>query len=293
MAAHTVTGHATFDGTPYTATASFTVNGGTGPTKIVGMSSPASLWDQRLAEVGRPGITARRIYADVSANGISNMSLIQDAIAAGMTPCVSFKFGSGTIAKAGNGDYNQWVQAAANQLQALGVPILVACWHEPFDDMSGPEFLAIQRQVLPILNAKSNLSTFCILHGWLLDNLDSRFTAYMAPDVFAMLTYFGIDSYQSGTNASPGNNDLSTRMPTLLNYLSSMGDANKPLIIGEFSAYTAASMNAIGNTILTTPNVKYALEFNSQTGGKGEPLVPNTTRMTAFQNLKADSRVRQ
>lgn len=274
------------------ASQSWTVAGGA-PLKVIGMSAPSSLWDQRLGEVGPAGTKARRIYADVSASGLTNMNLITDAIAAGMTPCVTFKFGSGTIANAGAGVYNSWVQAAATQLQALGVLILIGCWHEPFDDMTGPQFLAIQRQVLPILNAQPNLSTFCILHGWLLDNLDSRFTAYMAPDVMGLLDYFGVDSYQSGTNSSPGSNDLSTRMPTLLSWLSAQGVPDKPLIIGEFSGYTAASLTATGNAILNTAQVAYALLFNSQTGGKGEPLVPGTTRMTAFQALKADSRVQQ
>lgn len=267
---------------------SWTVSGAA--PKVIGMSSPASLWDQRLAEVGAQGIKSRRIYADLSSAGISQRTLIEDAIAAGMTPVVSFKFGTGTIANAGAGAYNAWVTTAATQLQGYGVPILVACWHEPFDDMTGSQWLAIQRQVLPILNAKSNLSTYCILHGWLLDNRVADWNSYMAPDVFAALDYFGCDSYQSGTNTSPGSNDLTTRMPDLLNWLAAQGDAAKPVIIGEWSAYTAASLTSVGNTILSTPNVRYALLFNSQQGGKGEPLVPGTARMSSFQATKADAR---
>mgnify|MGYP000851862118 FL=1 len=280
------------DGQTISGSGSFTVlPAQTTGLKNIGMSSPANLWDQRLSEVGANGIKSRRIYADVSASGISNRALIEDAIAAGMTPVVSFKLPS--FAPTSWTATNTWVTTAANQLQAYGVPILIACWHEPYDDMTGPQWLAMQRQVLPILNAKANLSTYCILHGWLLDNRIQDWNSFMAPDVMAMLTYFGCDSYQSGTNTAPGDKDLSTRMPTLLSWLNAQGVPNKPVVIGEFSAYTAASLTSIGETILSTPQVKYALEFNSNTGGKGEPLVPGTTRMTAFKNIKADPRAMQ
>lgn len=268
----------------------------TGSTSI-GMSSPKDLWDQRYREVGADGLTSQRIYCDVNSSGIAtNLDRIQKAISLDLTPVVSFKFPSASIAAVGRGDCNAWAAKAADQLQALGVTSLVAAFHEPYDNMSGPEFLATQRQLLPVFNARSNIETYCILHGWLLDNesqMPARFTAYMAPDVMEMLTYFGIDSYQSGTMDSPGDKDLSTRMPTLLKWLRAQGAPDKPVVIGEFSGYTAASMRKVGEAILSTPNVRYALLFNSASGGKGEPVVPNTDRMTAFQAIKADPRAKR
>jgi hypothetical protein len=287
----TVTGSVVVDGQTYPASTTVTVT--TPPTalKRIGMSSPADQWDQRLAEVGPNGITSYHIYADVSSSGISQMSRIDEAISLGMTPVITFKFGSGSVSTAGSGGYNAWVTTAMNQLQAKGVPMLVACWHEPFDDMTGPQWLAIQRQVLPLINAKSNLESYCILHGWLTDNRIADWDSFMAPDVFALLDYMGLDSYQSGTPAAPGTKDLSTRMPTILDWLEDQGDRNKPLVIGEYNAYTVASLNAVQSTILNTPNVKHALAFNSATGGKG--VVFTGAILSAFKAFKARPEVEQ
>lgn len=259
--------------------------------KNIGMSSPKALWDQRLREVGENGIKSRRIYADLSSSGISQRSLIDEAVADGLVPVVSVKFPD--FNRAAAGDYNAWARTAASQLNSYDTKVLIAAWHEPYDNMDGATWLKIQRHLLPIFGEQPNLETYCILHGWLFDNRIGDINSFMSSDVMDLLDYFGVDSYQSGTMSNPGNKDLSTRMPIILDWLDDKGVPDKPLVIGEFSAYTAQSLNNVGEAILSTPNVKYALLFNSNTGGKGEPLVPGTARMTEFKEIKSDDRALQ
>jgi hypothetical protein len=260
----------------------------------IGMSSPRSLWPQRLAEVGPDGVTSQRIYCDVTASGISsNLDRITTALAEGRTPVVSLKPSDRNIDAWGSSARDSWVTAAADQLQALGGRILVADWHEPSDDMTGPEYLDIQRRHLPILGERPNLETYCINHGWLLDRQVPKFAEYLPLELVDLVDYAGIDTYQSGTMASPGPSEPHHRIAALVDYLTRLGRPDKPVIIGEYSAYTAAALARAGDAILATPNVRYALLFNSDQGGKGEPLVPGTERMAAFRATKADDRAKQ
>lgn len=255
------------------------------PPKVIGMSAPSSLWSQRLSEVGACGIEARRIYADLSSAGATQRNLIGATIAAGMTPVVSFKVPSFTTA--GSGAYNAWADKAADQLDAYGVRILVGVWHEPSDDMTGPQFLAMEHQLIPRFD-RPNLRTFAINHGWLLDNQVAKFSTYADDALLNELDYYGIDTYQSGTMSNPGSKEPHHRIAALTQWLTGQGHRDMPIVIGEYSAYTAAAMTRAGEAILSTPSVAYALEFNSQTGGKGVPLTGS--RLAAFQNTKADAR---
>ena len=60
------------------------------PKALLGMSSPADLWDKRVSEVGT-GLQARRLFF----TGFdASLSLATKACAAGMYPVMSFKTGS-------------------------------------------------------------------------------------------------------------------------------------------------------------------------------------------------------
>jgi len=260
----------------------------------IGMSSPRSLWPQRLAEVGPDGVTSQRIYCDVTSTGISsNLDRITTALAEGRTPVVSLKPSDRNIDAWGSSARDSWVTQAADQLQALGGRILVADWHEPSDDMTGPEYMDFQRRHLPILGARPNLETYTINHGWLLDRQASKFAESLPLELVDLVDYAGIDTYQSGTMASPGPLEPHHRIAAFVDYLTGLGRPDKPVVIGEYSAYTAAALARAGDAILATPNVRFALLFNSDQGGKGEPLVPGTERMAAYRATKADDRAKQ
>ena len=128
----------------YRAKVSYTVAGGQGidlgDGALIGMSSPAGVWAQRVREVGG-GLAARRIFADLGAGASSQMKLVKEAHAAGMMPVISYKVG-GDVAGAVAGRYNAVAADAAAELASFGLPTAVTFWHEPHGDMTPAEYAA-------------------------------------------------------------------------------------------------------------------------------------------------------
>lgn len=277
----TVTGRATVDGAALTATATLTVTGGRTPL-VLGMNS-TDAWATRLAEVGPTGITARRWYATDTKNQRTSIS---NTVADGMIPVVSYKLGPLTAA------HTSYITAEANYLAGLGVPVYAAINHEPYQDMTAAQYLASQRALAPILAAKANIRVGPILHGWLLDsaaNRTSNFIPWLATDLFDDGTYdfMGIDSYQTGSDASPGPVGPGDRIAPLKTVLAGIGHATTPIVIGEYNAWRADSL-ATTQVFLDDPQVTLACLWNN-TGGVGKVL--DGDRLTWFRTFKADSRI--
>ena len=177
------------DGAGLTAQKSITVALTDPPSSArqIGMSANASEWDQRLAEVTRPGITARRIFNQtLPSDGRDGASLIEAAGAAGMTPVVSYKLPSFSRAALDSGTYDAGITAASNYLNGLGVPVYATIWHEPSPDVSGVDFQAIHRRLAPLLK-NPNVKVGPILNTWVLDNSSNypKFDGYVADDLIA------------------------------------------------------------------------------------------------------------
>ena len=60
-----------------------------------------------------------------------------------------------------------------------------------------------------------------------------------------------------------------------------------PLGVGEYNGYSAATIGAAGEALMSTPNVWFGCLWNS-TGGKGLTLTGD--RLAAFQATLADPR---
>ena len=163
---------------------------------LIGMSAPSDVWDQRVAEVGA-GLGARRIFADLAAGPNSQIRAIEEAHAAGMMPVVSYKVG-GDLAGAIAGAYNGVAEQAAAKLESYGRPTAVTFWHEPCGDMTGAQFAAGSRQVLPAFQ-RGELKVGPILNGWLLDNQVPEFDTFLPDDLMGSWDYVGIDTYEGGT----------------------------------------------------------------------------------------------
>lgn len=251
---------------------------------IVGMNS-TDAWDTRLAEVGPAGITARRWYATSTSN---KRTSIQQTVADGMIPVVSYKLGVLTAS------HTSYIQAEANFLAGLGVPVYAAINHEPYNDMTGAQFLASQRALAPIFAAKPNVKVGPILHGWLMDSTANRtvnFADWIAQDLLDNGTYdfMGIDSYQTGSDASPGTVDPGDRIGTLKPILAAKGYPNLPILVGEYNAWRVGSLQST-QVFLDDPQVFMACLWNN-TGGVGKIL--DGDRLTWFRDtFKADPRVK-
>jgi hypothetical protein len=250
---------------------------------LIGMSAPTSLWDQRVSEVGG-GLAARRIFADLANGATSQIRTVERAHAAGMLPVISYKVG-GDIDGARNGRFNAVAEAAATRLASYGLPTAVTFWHEPSPDVTGAEYAAASKQLLPIFK-RDELRVGPILNGWLLDNKQSTFASYCPDEMFTIWDWFGIDTYESGTMTSPGVRKPADRIPAMAKFLSSRGHS-LPMAVGEYNGYSAATIAAAGEALMSTPNVWFGCVWNSS-GGKGLPLEGD--RLKAFQRTLADPR---
>lgn len=253
-------------------------------TKIIGMSSPSDVWAQRLQDVG-PGVGARRIFADLAQGANSQMDLVKQAHADGMLPVVSYKVG-GDVAGAAAGKYNAVAAQAATLLVAFDKATAVTFWHEPYGDMTGADYTAASKQLLPIFR-RNKVRTGPILNGWLLDNKKATFATYCPEELFGYWDWFGIDTYESGTVDNPGPVKPGDRIPVLVSYLKARGHGSLPIGVGEYNGYSASTIASAGEALLSTAPVWFGCMWNSS-GGKGIPL--SGDRLTAFKNTLADPR---
>ncbi|UFN45974.1 DNRLRE domain-containing protein [Nocardioides okcheonensis] len=255
--------------------------------KVIGMSAPTNLWAQRIQEVGAQGVTARRIFADLSASGSSQLPLIRETIADGMMPVISYKVPD--PAALANGSYDTWLSTLRSQLTGLGAPVTATFWHEPNGDMDPAVFRAASLKFFNLVDAPS-IAVGPILNGWLLDRRVSDFAAFTDATLLNKWEFVAVDSYQNGTAAAPGDLLPARAVPLLASWMDSVGHPNKPLGLGEYNGHTAQAVAEAGESILSTPELWFGLAWNS-TAGAYSPLVGD--RITAFQRTKADPRARR
>lgn len=251
---------------------------------LIGMSARATLWDQRLAEVGS-GVTSRRIFADLAGGPTDQLRLVEEAHADNMLPVISYKLG-GDIARGASGGFNAVAEEAAERLDAYGRPTAVAVWHEPNSDMSPAQYAAISRQLLPIFK-RGQVRVGPILNGFLLDNQVGTFSAFAPDELFEIWQWVGIDTYEGGTMASPGERKPAERIPALSAYVRSRGYGDLPLGIGEYNGYSGETIAAAGEALLSTPNVWFGCMWNSE-GERARELAGE--RLAAFRRTLADPR---
>lgn len=276
--------------------ASWTVGGAA--LKRLGWHADVSLRDSKIAAMaqGLNGITAYRVYAGgISSNGQDMSSQIVWCHNNDLIPVMSYKTLTNgfSAAQVISGSLDARVEAAATYLNSFGNLTYVALDHEPYDNFGGSgqpsiaDFRAIQGRLIPIFAAKANIRVGPILHGWLLDNQSlraARFDAFINTTLFdSVYDFFGIDSYQTGSQASPGSIDPGDRIAPLLDVMDAFGKPSIPLVIGEYNSWTNSSLDSSINTFLSTPSLEMACVWD-RTGGVGVEL--SGTRKTTFENYK-------
>jgi hypothetical protein len=255
-----------------------------GALKVIGMSAPANLWDTRIQEVGANGVRARRIFADLSESGSSQLPLIRKAIADGMTPVISYKVPNpATLA---NGGYDTWLATLRTQLNDLNAPVTATFWHEPHGNMDPAVFRAASLKFFNGVDSP-DIAVGPILNGWLLDRRVAEFASYTDANLLNKWEFVAVDSYQSGTPTNPGTDMPARAIPLLENWMDSVGHPDTPLGLGEYNGFSAKAIADAGEILLSTPEVWFGLAWNS-TAGAYVPLTGD--RITAFQNTKADPR---
>jgi hypothetical protein len=263
--------------------AHYQVKGATTGGALIGMNAEPAAWAERLAEVG-PGVAARRIFADLAAGASSQIKLVEEAHAAGMLPVISYKVG-GDVAGAVSGKFNAVAQQAAAQLASYGLPTAVTFWHEPYGDMSGADYAAASRQLLPIFK-RGELKVGPILNGWLLDNQEAAFAEFCPDDLFGLWDWFGIDTYETGTVSAPSAFKPADAIAKMSAFVTSRGH-DLPLGVGEYNGLSASTITAAGNALFTTPNVWFGCVWNQNLDFV---QVLTGDRLTAFRQTLADPR---
>lgn len=254
------------------------------PAKRIGMSAPAYLWDQRIREVGATGVTARRIFADLTPTGTDQLNLMRRAIADGMLPVISYKVPDPAVLAAGG--YDTWLANLRAELTGLDAEVTATFWHEPYGDMDPATFRAASLEFLEGVDAP-RIAVGPILNGWLLDRKVSTFASFTDATLLDAWEFVAVDSYQSGTPSNPGPAMPARAIPLLERWMDSMGHPDKPLGVGEYNGFTAGAVAEAGETVLSTPEVWFAAAWNS-TAGNHIPLADD--RIAAFQRTKSDLR---
>lgn len=246
-------------------------------TTLIGMSAPAVDWKPRARAVG-PGLGARRIFADLAKGPNSQIKLVEQAHAAGMLPVISYKVG-GDAGGAASGRFDDAAKRAAAKLASYNRPTAVTFWHEPYGDLDGDRYAAASQRLLPYFK-RGRLKVGPILNGWLLDNKVSSFAEHCPDELFDLWDWFGIDTYESGTMANPGERKPADRIVAVSRYLRSRGFGGMPIGVGEYNGFTAKSIKGAGQALFSTPNVWFGCLWNSN-GGRGVQL--SGRRLRAFQ----------
>ena len=257
------------------------------PVKVVGMSAPSNLWNQRITEVGACGVEARRVFASLQSDGKAQSTVIKQAVTAGMMPVISYKVAN--VDTLINGGYDAWLTATRTYLDSLNVQVTATFWHEPHGNMEPAQFRAGSQKFLTMMKAP-DIAVGPILNGWLLDRQVSTFASYTSPSLLSQWDFVAVDSYQNGTQAAPGKLMPARAVPLLENWMDAQGFPDKPLGLGEYNGHTAAAIKAAGAAILSTPEVWFGLAWNSNTETYS-PLVGD--RLAEYKKTKADARAQK
>jgi hypothetical protein len=270
--------------------------------KMFGASAEFGLWEDTQAKLGSPGLTCRRVYAIMNATGTGKQADINEIIADGMTPIVSYK--PPTLAGASGpdyagvtaGTYDSWIVAAKDFLVSKNVPLTVSFWHEPHNEIPVADFIVASHKFLDVFeDARPQIKIGPILNGYLLDfpGDTPKFETYIPDDLLDRWDFVAADIYQNGTNAAPG-----TRMPSrlagnLVNILTLHGYPHMPIGVGEFNALTAAGITDAGNTFLNTPTLWFALLWLGLSDSNGVDWQLDQAETDAYLAILADPRTKK
>jgi hypothetical protein len=246
----------------------------------LGMSAPASTWDQRVKEVG-PGLEARRIFLTSFTAGLS---LPTKACNAGMYPVISFKPGSYSWSQVAAGQADSELKAMATKLAALPCDVFVAVAHEPFGDGAPADWAKMQAHALPILGADAGVKVGVIANGWFWSSTnkglsDAEIAQYIPQSVINVSDVIAGDTYQSSATGETAG----AKMKNMSAWARRVGGV-KALGVGEFNAPTATGIIDATTTLATDPMFAWGCLWNAN---QTPATVLTGDRLTAFQQALA------
>jgi hypothetical protein len=264
-----------------TTAAATTTTAATSTAKAkLGMSAPASTWDQRVKEVG-PGLEARRIFLTSFTAGLS---LPTKACNAGLYPVISFKPGSYSWSQVAAGKADSDLKALATKLAALPCDVFVAVAHEPYGDGAPADWAKMQAHALPILGVDPGVKVGVIANGWFWSSMkkglsDAEIAAYIPRSVIDVSDVIAGDTYQSSATGETAGN----KMKNMGAWARRVGGV-KALGVGEFNAPTASGITDATNALATDPMFAWGCLWNAN---QTPATVLTGDRLTAFRQALA------
>lgn len=265
--------------------------------KVIGATAEFGMWDAVVAGAGEP-IFARRHYPILVASGKNKSADIEDSVAHGRMPVISYKpptlAGQTAPDTAGllAGTYDAMIAASRDYLLSLNVPLTVSFWHEPHNEITPADYIAGATKFLDIFGDHPNISHGPILNGFLLDSVadTAKFKAFLPESLLARWDFVAADSYQNGTNAAPGTKMPGRVAPALVQALTDLGHPNMPIGVGEYNGLTAAAITDAGETFLSTPTLWFACLWVGVSNSNGVDWTMDTPKWDAYKATKADAR---
>lgn len=242
-----------------------------------GMSAPSNKWTERLGQVGATNVKYRRLFFQ---SFTDNISKVDEALDAGMTPVISWKAGSYSWAQVASGAADAQLYSLVGQLNAIPGPKFLAIHHEPAGDGTAADYVAMQLHALPILKTAQQSTVGVIGNGWWWSAQnqgysDSEIAEWIPSSVKNVSDVIAADTYQDEGLVEDG----SVKASRLAAWAKRTGGVSA-LGIGEFNGFTASSITNVMNVVKAEPLFKWALVWNSGPSGLGTPLEGD--RLQAF-----------
>lgn len=243
-----------------------------------GMSAPANLWSQRLAEVGGPEhIKYRRIFL---VGFDASLAKVQEAANAGMVPIISYKVSPYSWAQVASGAADADLKNVVTKLNAIPGKKFVALHHEPNGDGTPSDWSSMQIHALPILKTGRDISVGVIGNGWWWSSRaqglsDAEIAQWIPSKVIEISDVIAADTYQDVNLVESGG----PKIKNLAAWGARVGA--KAVGVGEFNGLSAAGITEAMNAVKSETLVKWACVWNSEAGNLGTPLTGD--RLEAFK----------
>lgn len=260
-----------------------------------GLNTASADWSTYYNDLNSSGgITVRRIFATSTSEQLSQVNA---AVNAGLTPWVSIKLTSAAISNPSSADIlvSDYADDYSAALPTGGI-MFATVWHEPNNgDMTASQFGALQDELAPILAAHSNIKVGAILTSFQMVNNTStddgpNFNDFVTQEKPLLsdgtFSFFGIDAYETSSFATEPYDNLAAVETALDNDGVS---SSVPIYIGEFNTYPneGTEMGDTVDAFLADARLKVACLFlNASTW-----LPFESARKTPFKAALLDTRV--
>lgn len=236
---------------------------------LVGMSSPAPEFADRLAEVGK--IQARRYFMEGDLTDTDGPRVVASEATAGRVVVLSSKLAGSTWADVAAGKRDTDLRALLESINTGCAPVgrvFFTIHHEPAkaggtagENGTPAQHAAMMVHLADVAKDYPHVLVGPIMNGYLFSPgrmgvPDSVINAWLTPAVRAVVDFIAADTYQTD------NDTVLARMKGLEAW-ANRNAYGGPLGVGEFGCLTAPDLTAVTDYALSSDRWAFLLNFNS------------------------------